>query len=122
VIFVATHNTLCTTVETGEQTYRFFAEYILRSRRFTQATIFVVDLQSVAQLGQEFKRREIMLILNTFGKSLLAQVSHKQPQQTVDHIALRGVRALRWSFDVLAGFKTGVIDEHKCEGYALSAR
>lgn len=33
----------------------------------------------------------------------------------MDHIALRGVRVLRWSFDVLAGFKTGVIDEHKCE-------
>jgi len=33
----------------------------------------------------------------------------------VDHIALGGVKALRWSFDVLAGFKTGVVDEHKCE-------
>ncbi|CAM9522362.1 unnamed protein product [Ectocarpus sp. 8 AP-2014] len=39
--------------------------------------------------------------------------THKDPEEAVDHIALRGVRALRWSFDVLAGFKTGVIDEHK---------
>ena len=43
------------------------------------------------------------------------QVTHKEPEEAVDHIALRGVRALRWSFDVLAGFKTGVVDEHKCE-------
>lgn len=42
-------------------------------------------------------------------------MSHKQPEQAVDHIAFRGVKALRWTFDVLAGFKTGVIDEHKCE-------
>ncbi|CAB1117426.1 unnamed protein product [Ectocarpus sp. CCAP 1310/34] len=40
--------------------------------------------------------------------------THKDPEEAVDHIALRGVRALRWCFDVLAGFKTGVIDEHKC--------
>ncbi|CAN0137591.1 unnamed protein product [Ectocarpus sp. 4 AP-2014] len=39
--------------------------------------------------------------------------THKEPEEVVDHIAFRGVRALRWSFDVLAGFKTGVIDEHK---------
>eukprot|EP00903_Cladosiphon_okamuranus_P006436 g6297.t1 len=41
------------------------------------------------------------------------KATHKEPEEAVDHIALRGVRALRWSFDVLAGFKTGVIDEHK---------
>ncbi|CAM9494778.1 unnamed protein product [Ectocarpus fasciculatus] len=39
--------------------------------------------------------------------------THKEPEEAVDHIALRGVRTLRWTFDVLAGFKTGVIDEHK---------
>lgn len=44
-----------------------------------------------------------------------AQVTHKEPEAAVDHIALRGVKTLRWTFDVLAGFKTGVIDEHKCE-------
>lgn len=43
------------------------------------------------------------------------QATHKEPEEAVDHIALRGVRVLRWSFDVLAGFKTGVVDEHKCE-------
>eukprot|EP00752_Nemacystus_decipiens_P014348 g12765.t1 len=41
------------------------------------------------------------------------QVTHKEPEEAVDHIAFRGVRALRWTFDVLAGFKTGVVDEHK---------
>ncbi|CAM9371826.1 unnamed protein product [Pylaiella littoralis] len=41
------------------------------------------------------------------------KVSHKKPEVAVDHIALRGVRTLRWTFDVLAGFKTGVVDEHK---------
>lgn len=39
----------------------------------------------------------------------------------MDHIALRGVRVLRWSFDVLAGFKTGVVDEHKCESDVLGS-
>lgn len=43
------------------------------------------------------------------------QATHKEPEEAVDHVALNGVRVLRWSFDVLAGFKTGVIDEHKCE-------
>eukprot|EP00904_Undaria_pinnatifida_P007664 jgi/Undpi1/4027/HiC_scaffold_16.g07394.m1 len=41
------------------------------------------------------------------------QVTHKEPEEAVDHFAYRGVRFLRWSFDVLAGFKTGVVDEHK---------
>ena len=47
--------------------------------------------------------------------AMRSQATHKEPEEAVDHIALRGVRVLRWSFDVLAGFKTGVIDEHKCE-------
>ena len=50
------------------------------------------------------------------GETLYTQVTHKEPEEAVDHLAFRGVRALRWTFDVLAGFKTGVIDEHKCEG------
>lgn len=48
--------------------------------------------------------------------TIMPQVTHKEPEEAVDHLAFRGVRALRWTFDVLAGFKTGVVDEHKCEG------
>ncbi|CAM9546705.1 unnamed protein product [Ascophyllum nodosum] len=41
------------------------------------------------------------------------KVTHKEPEQTVDYVALGAVRFLRQSFDVLAGFKTGPVDEHK---------
>lgn len=43
------------------------------------------------------------------------QVTHKPPEEVTDRVALGGVKALRWSFDWLAGFKTGTIDENKCE-------
>ncbi|CAM9728978.1 unnamed protein product [Ectocarpus sp. 12 AP-2014] len=46
-------------------------------------------------------------------KARRREPTHKEPEEAVDHVAFRGVRALRWTFDVLAGFKTGVIDEHK---------
>lgn len=49
-------------------------------------------------------------------------MTHKEPEEAVDHLALRGVRFLRLSFDVLAGFKTGVVDEHKCERLLLIVR
>ncbi|CAM9340053.1 unnamed protein product [Sphacelaria rigidula] len=41
------------------------------------------------------------------------KVTHKEPEEVVDHVALRGVQTLRFAFDLLAGFKTGVVDEHK---------
>lgn len=47
--------------------------------------------------------------------SPIEQVTHKEPEEAVDHVAYRGVRMLRYSFDLLAGFKVGVVDEHKCE-------
>ena len=48
-------------------------------------------------------------------RSRCPQVTHKEPEGAVDHVAFRGVQALRFTFDLLAGFKTGVIDEAKCE-------
>ena len=44
-------------------------------------------------------------------------MTHKEPDQVADYVALGAVRFLRFSFDILAGFKTGPIDEHKCERF-----
>jgi Alternative oxidase len=41
------------------------------------------------------------------------KVTHKPPVDIADKIALSGVRFLRWSFDWLAGFKTGAVSEDK---------
>jgi Alternative oxidase len=41
------------------------------------------------------------------------KVTHKPPVDIADKIALSGVKFLRWSFDWLAGFKTGAVSEDK---------
>lgn len=66
-----------------------------------------------------------MILTQVIADSLTAQtffrqVTHREPEELTDHVTLQGVRTLRWTFDWLAGFKTGVIDENKCESQATT--
>ncbi|CAM9114341.1 unnamed protein product [Discosporangium mesarthrocarpum] len=83
-----------------------------RVDRTSLATVFNSPRMDTGTL----EKYEGTLLAQTFAGPMFtksSQVTHKEPEEVIDYAALGTVRFLRTSFDVLAGFKTGPVNEHK---------